>query len=485
MTAPPAYDLILRGGLVFDGTGVPGRRADIAITGARIAALLPAGAPAAAAAEIDAGGRAVAPGFIDVHTHDDHAVLSDPDMTAKLSQGVTTVVVGNCGISLSPLAGGPATLPPPLNLLGRRDAWRYPSLAAYAAAVNGAGCRVNVAALVGHMTLRLAAMDDLARPARAAEVQAMAAALKDGLEAGAVGFSTGLYYKPNAAATTEEVIAVAKVLAGMGGLYVTHMRNEHDRVLDSLQETFTIGRAVPAPVVISHHKCAGPDNWGRSAETLPVIDKARRDQGIGLDAYPYAAGSTVLDPDMVDERIRIMVSWSRSHPDMAGRDLAAIAQGWGVSQTEAAQRLAPAGAIYFQMDESDVRRILAFPPTMIGSDGLPHDRHPHPRLWGTFPRVLGHYSREVGLFPLEQAVHKMTGLSAATFNLADRGVIRPGAAADLVIFNPDTVADTATFEDPCRPAEGIDRVLVAGRVSWQDGATVGAGQGRFLHRGVG
>ena len=235
-------------------------------------------------------------------------------------------------------------------------------------------------------------------------------------------------------------------------------------------------------VVVSHHKCAGRKNWGRSRETLVVIDEARGRQRIGLDAYPYAAGSTVLDPDWVNEDIRIMVSWSTPHPEMNGRDLADVANEWGVRQHEASERLSPAGGIYFQTSEEDVRRILAYPPTMVGSDGLPRDAHPHPRLWGTFPRVLGHYARDLALFPLELAVHKMTGKSAATFGLTDRGIIREGAYADAVVFDPATIIDKATFEDPCQPAAGIDYVFVNGRLSWDSGEQTGAGAGRFLAR---
>jgi len=480
-----AADLLIRNGLIVDGTGAPPRHGDIAIRGNRIVAVAAAGDIAANGAnEIDAGGQAIAPGFIDSHTHDDNAVLESPDMVPKLSQGVTTVVVGNCGISLSPLDGRRYdNMLPPLNLLGDSASYRFDSMAAYAAAVDATRPRVNVAALVGHMTLRVGVMDDLDRPATAAEVGEMQIRLRDGLAAGAIGFSTGLFYKPNAAADTDEVVAVAGVLAEAGGIYVTHMRDEHALVTQSLAETFEIGRRAEVPVVISHHKCAGPANWGRSAETLPLIEAARARQAVGLDAYPYAAGSTVLDPDLVDEAIRIMVSWSTPHPAQAGKDLRDIAAQWQCSQREAAQRLSPAGAIYFQIDEADVRRILAYPPTMIGSDGLPHDAHPHPRLWGTFPRVLGRYSRELELFPLEQAVHKMTGLPAATFGLPDRGVLRAGAFADIVLFDPATVIDTATYEEPSRPARGIALVMVNGRVAWRDGGVQGERCGGFIKRG--
>jgi N-acyl-D-aspartate/D-glutamate deacylase len=190
----------------------------------------------------------------------------------------------------------------------------------------------------------------------------------------------------------------------------------------------------------------------------------------------------VLDPDYVQEGIRILVTWSRAHPEMAGRDLAAVAADWSCGQRDAAERLLPAGAVYFQMAEEDVRRILAFPLTMIGSDGLPHDARPHPRLWGTFPRVIGHYARRLGLFTLEQAVHKMTGLPARQFGLSDRGELREGAAADLVVFDPETIIDRATYEDPVRASEGIELVMVNGRTTWRSGTSVEARAGRFLAR---
>jgi N-acyl-D-amino-acid deacylase len=310
----------------------------------------------------------------------------------------------------------------------------------------------------------------------------MRGALEAALEAGAIGLSAGLFYRPANAAPTEEVIELARALTAYGGLHTTHMRDEADHVTESLEETFRIGREANVPVVISHHKCAGEPNFGRTRETLPLIDKARAGQPVGLDAYPYVAGSTALDSGRAMKAARTLVTWSRARPEMAGRDLSDIAAEMGVSEEDAIQALLPAGGIFFMMDEEDVRRILAYPHTMIGSDGLPHDEHPHPRLWGTFPRVLGHYAREVGLFSLEEAVRKMTSLTARQFGLRDRGVLRRGAYADLVMFDPDTVLDTATFEAPKRPAAGIEMVLVNGRIVWEGAAPTGNRPGRALRR---
>ena len=476
------YEIVLRNGEVVDGTGAPRRRADVAISGDRIVAV--AGPDeleiAPGTTVFDVGGNVVSPGFIDVHTHDDNAVLVGPDMTPKISQGVTTVIVGNCGISLAPiLLTGRGEPTPPLHLLGGDEHFRFDRVSDYVDAVAAARPQTNVAILIGHSTLRVATLADITRKASSGEIDSMRARLAEGLDAGAIGFSTGLYYKPNAPADIDEVAALAELLTDSGGIYVTHMRDEHDHVLDSLAETFETADRARVPVVVSHHKCSGPANWGRSRETLPVIERASRQRTVGLDAYPYAAGSTVLDPDWVNEEIRILVTWSRSHPNMPGADLVDVARDWGCSQRDAAVRLHPAGAIYFQMDEADVQRILAYPPTMIGSDGLPHDSHPHPRLWGTFPRVLGHYCRDIGLFTLE-AVHKMTGLSAETFGLKDRGIVREGAFADLVVFNPETIEDRATFEDPKQASAGVELVVVNGGVAWVDGAVGTARRGRIV-----
>jgi N-acyl-D-amino-acid deacylase len=325
-------------------------------------------------------------------------------------------------------------------------------------------------------------LTDVERPATPAEIGRMRELAREALAAGAIGVSTGLYYEPAAAAPTEEVIEVCRPLREFGALYCTHMRNEAERVLESLDESFRIGRELGVPVVISHHKVNGTPNHGRSRETLALIAQHMRDQEIGLDCYPYTASSTMLSADRARAATRVVVTWSKPHPECAGMDLGDIAANLGLPQDDAVARLLPAGGIYFSMDEADVQRILAFPPTMIGSDGLPHDAFPHPRLWATFPRVLGHYSRELGLFPLEQAVHKMTGLTAHTFGLEDRGVLRAGAWADIAVFDPQTVAEAATFQQPIAPSHGIDSVIVNGEIVWGDGEPSGARPGRVLSR---
>jgi N-acyl-D-amino-acid deacylase len=301
------------------------------------------------------------------------------------------------------------------------------------------------------------------------------------MEAGAIGVSTGLYYEPARAAPTEEVIEICRPLAERGGIYCTHMRDEGDRVIESLEESFRIGREAGVPVVISHHKVVGRANHGRSPETLKLIAQRMRSQPVGLDCYPYHASSTILSSGRLDAATKVLVTWSKPHPDYAGMDLNDVAKKMGVAPAQAVKKLVPAGAIYFAMDEADVQRILAFEHTMVGSDGLPHDAAPHPRLWGTFPRVLGHYARDRGLFPLETAVYKMTGLTAKTFGLADRGVLKEGLAADITIFAPQ-VEEAATFAKPIQAAKGIETVIVNGDVVWEDGRPTGARPGRVLQR---
>ena len=472
---------LIRNASVLEGSGEPAQVLDLAISGERIQAVGRA-LRYEAANILEADGLVLSPGFIDVHTHDDTSVIEQPAMLPKLSQGVTTVIAGNCGISASPvrLRGEP---PDPMNLLGGAAAFRYPTFAAYVAAVGAARPAVNVASLIGHTSLRNNHMDRLDRSATSAETAAMLGELRQALDLGALGLSSGLAYLSANSATTEEVVALAEPLAQAGAVYTTHMRTEADAILEAMGEAFAIARTANVPVILSHLKCAGVDNWGRSHEVLQALEAARLHQPAGCDCYPYAAGSSTLDLRQVDERVPVTITWSASYPALAGQTLGEIAATWQVAQLEAARRLQPAGAIYHSIAEQDMRRILAHPATMIGSDGLPHDPRPHPRLWGTFARVLGRYTRDERLFTLSEAVRKMTSLPAQRFNIAERGLIREGYFADLVLFDPDTINDVATYSDPVRASLGIRGVWVNGVSSYTKKGPTGGRGGRFIARG--
>lgn len=472
------FDYLFRNVTVIDGSGGPQYRADVAVQGDRIAQIAPA-IQAEAEHDIDGSGKVLAPGFIDVHTHDDINVIRMPEYLPKISQGITTVIVGNCGISAA-MATIKHDVPDPMNLLGEAEHFVYPTVDAYAHAVEQACPAVNVGTLIGHTALRNNQMDDLFRPANDDEIQAMRQQLRLALEQGALGLSTGLAYASAFQSTTEEVMALAEELAAGKGIYTTHLRSEFEPILDALDEAFRIGRHGKVPVVVSHHKCAGASNWGRTVETLKLFDKVRQQQDVSCDCYPYSASSSTLDMKQITADFDIIITWSTPHPEVAGQTLKQIADGWSMTLEEAGARLMPAGAIYYNMDERDVRRVLSYPLTMIGSDGLPNDPMPHPRLWGAFPRVLGHYSRDKQLFPLTVAVHKMTGMSAARFQLADRGLVKCGYYADLVLFDPETVRDVASFSDPQRPADGIEAVMVNGVMSYGQNHKVIGRAGRFL-----
>jgi len=485
MSAPESpFDLILADGEVIDGSGAARFRADVAIRGDRIAAV---GDLAAAPARrrLSVKGRVVAPGFIDAHTHDDRALLSHPAMAFKVTQGVTTLVAGNCGVSLAPLVW-PGPAPASLALLGADAGWfRFPRFADYVAALEQQAPALNCGLLVGHTTLRYGAMKDFRRPATEAETAAMAEGVDEALAAGAIGFSTGLDYVEAVDSSFDEVLALVRRAKAGGGLYCSHHRNYFAQVESALDELFRLGESAQIPTVVSHHQVSGRDNFGKGPKTLAMIDAARARTPLGLDAYPYAASSKTLDPDRAKPGVRILVTWSTPHPECVGEEIAAIAGRWGCSEREAAERLLPAGAIYFQLDEGDVRAILKYPHTMIGSDGIPHDDMPHPRLWGAFPRMLGHYCRDQGLMPLEEGVRRMTSLPAAWFGFRDRGTLRQGAFADLVVFDPETILDRATFLEPKQPAAGIDLVFCNGQLTVADGVATGAAAGRVLSRDAG
>ena len=474
------FDLIIRNAQVIDGTGEPGYSADVAIRDGIIVAIGNLSASDAVVSR-DAQGLVLAPGFIDVHTHDDLQVIHAPQMLPKISQGITTVIVGNCGISASPvtLTGD---LPDPMNLLGSPEDFSYADFASYKNAVNNAQPAVNVAALIGHTALRNNHMDRLDRTATKTEIELMRVQLRESLSAGALGLSSGLAYGSAIASSTEEVKKLAEVLNETGAVYTTHLRTEFDEIIAALDEAFEIGEHAKAPIIVSHLKCAGAGNWGRSGEILKKLETAANSHPVGCDCYPYSASSSTLDLQQVTSDFDIVITWSEPHPEQGGKKLADIASEWQVSLQDAAKKLQPAGAVYHGMNEADVQKILAHPMTMVGSDGLPVDPLPHPRLWGAFPRVLGHYSRDLKLFSLPEAIRKMTRMSADRFGLDDRGRIAVGSAADLVLFDPIKVKDAATFTQPQQLAEGIEAVWVNGVLSYAQKTVTGIRAGKFLAR---
>jgi N-acyl-D-amino-acid deacylase len=485
------HDLLIRKARVIDGTGAASQYADVLVDGDAITALLPAGSVSSSAAHevLQADGLVLSPGFIDVHTHDDALLLQPSDSVRvhpKLSQGITTVITGNCGVSLAPLQAD--NVPAPLDILGA-SAYRFASFADYLAALQDSQPICNAVSLVGHTTLRVKHLADTSREANATECESMAQELQAALQAGAWGLSTGVYYPPARAATTQELVAVAKPLGAWQAPITMHLRDEADGIDDALREAFAVGRAVGCPLVLSHHKLIGKANHGRSEQTLSMVEEAARSMSVCMDCYPYDASSTMLLPERVASSRDVRITWSRSQPQTAGRSLMELAAERGLQPSDLARELMPAGAVYFAMDEGDVSRILAHPLTMIGSDGLAHDESPHPRLWGSFPRVLGRYSRDQKLLSLEMAIHKMTGLSARRFGLdratiqhRPRGQIAAGYAADLVLFNPTTVQDQATYASPTLPSIGIERVYVNGQLACIHHETMHAHAGRVLKR---
>ena len=472
-------DLVIEGGELIDGTGAPRIYADVGITGDRVVAIGKLTGQLAKK-RINAKGRIVTPGFIDVHTHDDCLLLRAPQGPhPKLSQGVTTVITGNCGISLAPLLT--QSPPAPLDLLGTSD-WRFESFASYLDELERAQPAVNAACLVGHATLRVKHMQKLDRPATPDECGRMADDLERALQAGAIGMSTGVYYPPAQSATTDELIAVGRPLTAAAGLVAMHIRDEGDAITAALREALHVGNALGITTVLSHHKLVGTANHGRSVETLAMIDEAAQKQSVCMDCYPYNASSTMLLPSRVHQSSDVLVTWSKTEPEAAGRSLFDLAKERNQLPVDVAKALQPAGAIYFAMDEADVSRILAHPLSMIGSDGLAHDVQPHPRLWGTFPRVLGRYVREQRLLSLELAIHKMTGLSARRFGLKRRGVLAVGNFADIVIFDEHQVTDRASYQHPTQVSKGIDAVYVNGVLACNRGETFNAHAGRVLRR---
>ncbi|HET8567554.1 MAG TPA: D-aminoacylase [Candidatus Limnocylindria bacterium] len=519
--------LLLRGGEVVDGTGAPARRADVGIRDGRVAAI---GTDLAAdgARVLDVRGLTVTPGFIDIHSHSDEAVLANPALESTLRQGVTTVVAGNCGGSSAPVMGLAAEeLDREVARFGVERTWT--SFGEYVATVERGGMSINFTSLVGHGTLRQSVIGGGADAPAAGELAAMKAVLASALRDGALGLSTGLIYPPSAYGTTDEIVALARVVADAGGVYASHIRNEGDRLLEAVEEGIEIGRRAGVRVQLSHHKASGPKNWGRVRDSTERIEAAQR-EGVDViaDQYPYTASSTglaVTIPNWVHEggslalterlrdpgvraRIRdeyvetgrswdrIVIALARHRPEWTGRSVAALAAEAGRDPLEwtcdaLVLHEGDVQIVHHSMNEDDVRHVMRRPWTCVGSDsracatyGVLHQGKPHPRAYGTFPRVLGHYARDEGVLGFEDAVRKMTSLTASRLRLRDRGVLREGAWADLAIVDRARVRDTATFDEPHRYPEGIPHVIVNGEVALHDGETAPGRHGRFLRLGV-
>ena len=501
---PPAYDLVLRNGRLVDGSGNPWYRADIGIRGDTIARIAPS--IAAAGRTIDASDLVIAPGFIDIHTHARRGIFEVPTADNYVRQGVTTVVEG-------PDGGSPIPLRPFLEKLAN------------------ARITPNFATFIGQGSVRSAIVGEANRSATSEELERMKDTVRQGMLDGAVGLSSGLFYVPGTFTPTAEVVALARVAGSMGGIYISHMRNEANSVLDSVRETIEIGEKGTLPTQVTHHKVIGKKNWGRSADTLKLIDDARaRGVDATIDQYPYTASSTSiaaallpawaqeggreallkrLDNPDTREKIKaqtaeiirnergggdprnVVASSCRFDPSLAGKNLAEITAKRGLPITienaaETAMWIVMEGGcqgIFHAISEEDLQRILVHPATMVASDGeIPTFGRdvPHPRSYGTFVRVLGRYVRDLKLLTLEEAIRKMSAFPAQRLGLADRGLLKEGLKADVVIFDPARVADTATFENPHSYAAGVSTVIVNGQVAFQHGTMTTARPGRVL-----
>lgn len=514
------FDLLITGGTVVDGTGQSRVAADVGVRGGRIVAVAPV-LEGDAAVNIDAGDRIVAPGFIDAHTHSDFTLLSAPGADSKVRQGITTEVVGNCGFSPAPVA--PESLDLLKEYVGFLNAdlpWNWRRLGEYYQRVSDQGCAMNLAPLVGHGAIRIAVMGFADRAPSATELSRMQRLVGEAMDDGAFGLSSGLIYTPGCYGDTAELVALAQVAQRADGVYATHMRGEGGTLEESISEALAIGEQAGIAVQISHLKASGRENWGKMERALHMIE-AGRERGVDVtaDIYPYIAGSTTMtslfpawtleggmdrflvriaDPDtrqrIVDEVQGGGQGWSRATGSLGWDDIlvascqrekqfegctvAQIADAMGKEPPEAMMDflLAEQGrvaVVLFMMSEENVACGIAHPLLMIGSDSLAlatgQGGKPHPRTYGTFPRVLGKYVRDERLLSLEEGVRKMTSMAAETFGLNDRGVLAEGKAADLTIFDAATVADRATFDEPHQYSAGIDYVIVNGQVVVEQG----------------
>lgn len=484
------HDIVIKHVQLLDGTGCDAVPGELAVTNGRIVDI---GTVGAGKVEIDGQGATLAPGFIDTHAHDDGAFFRHPDMGFKLAQGVTSVVSGNCGFSAVPADPEQDAAAASGGILAGLEG-NFTDLAGYFDAVLACGPAINNMMLVGHNTVRSLVMGHEKGAPTAQQLTHMQDHVVRALEQGACGFSSGLIYRPGRYSDTAEVTALAGQAAAFDALYTTHMRNEGDKLLEAVEESLQIARDGNVHLHISHHKSAGKPNWGKVAQSLAKVDAAlQAGQRVTLDVYPYTAGSgrmiEYFNLDRVNEEFAevVRIASCPAFRNYEGKMLVDIASEQGKTLTDIVRQIltAPKGertiCIHFIIDEADIETNLLYKDMMVGSDGIPDLRgRPHPRLFGTFPRVLGRYVRERGILSLPEAVRRMTSVAAKTFGMFERGELREGYWADLVLFDPATIIDTATYDEPKQAPDGIQLVMVNGGVAYQDGQHMSIGKGQML-----
>lgn len=525
------YDLVVRGGLVVDGTGSPGKRLDVGLSDGKIVAVATS-ITDKGRKEIDATDLVVAPGFIDTHSHSDLMLLANPSLEEKIRQGVTTEILGQDGLGLAPIPSSEAAdmLTEHLaGLLGRPDVeWTWRTFGEYLKVYRKRGTVLNVGTLVSHGALRIAVFGMEDRPSTSAEMEAMKSLLVEALEAGAMGFSTGLIYPPCNFAAREEMVMLCETLAHYSRAFVVHVRNEADNLLEAQKEMISLAEETKMHLHISHLKTIGKKNWAKIDDSLSLIEEAKkRGLCITADQYPYVAGSTSLSAclphwamdggpkamiaRLTDENMRqkikdafntpvpnwqnrgetegwenvVVASVRSDDPVVVGRSIAELSKAMDKHPVDVIMDILvreenQATMVCFQNSEENVEKVMQKPWVMVCTDGILGGGKPHPRLYGSFPRVLGKYVREENIISLEEAVRKMTALPAASFGLADRGVIKEGLAADVVLFDPATVRDTATYEDPKQYPIGIEYVIVNGVPVISEGNLTGDLPGKVL-----
>lgn len=480
-------DYLIKNGLIVDGTNTKPKKSTIGILNNKI--ITDVTNHSIAKEVIDAKNKIISPGFIDVHSHDDFKVLSDPKVSHNILQGITTMIVGNCGFGVAPYDSAKEQMSALYEIKNSDIKWN--NFEDYFDILNNHKMSINVGVLVGHHTIRRHSLIDLKSPfPTKSEMSKMSAILVEGMESGCLGFSTGLVYEPGRYSDTNEIIELAKNINKYDGVYVSHMRNEAEGLLDSIIETANIGLKAEVKVEISHLKSVGKDNWGNSNQALDLIDKYSNDGlDIHVDQYPYTARSTMLKALLLNDTFNYDNKFSpmgKSTPNevllcsvpnetsLEGKTLEEIQGIYDLPIEETVKKLLSDISdkilvAAFGMDETDVKNILKHKLTMIGTDGIDVGSKPHPRAWGTYPRILEEYVNNLSVISLETAIHKMTKIPATKFGIKNRGEIKHNYFADLVIFEKENIKDNSTFTNPKHGPNGIDYVFVNGKKSVLNG----------------